>query len=143
MKNLLLIILIQFTYGAVFSQEPTAPEPKVVEPMNSQKVIYEVVDEPAGFTGGMAALQKYIAENLIYPETAKESGLQGKCFLQFVVSENGYISDVKVKKGVTDCPECDKEAIRLVKGMPKWKPGEINGRSVNSVFSLPVSFKLQ
>jgi protein TonB len=107
-----------------------------------EEVIYDIVDEPAEPNGGMAALKKYLAENIKYPQTAVEMGLEGKCYLQFVVSENGYISNVKVKKGVTDCPECDQEAIRVVKAMPKWTPGKINGKAVNSTFSLPVSFKL-
>jgi protein TonB len=107
-----------------------------------EEVIYDIVDEPAEPNGGMAALKRYLAENIKYPQTAVEMGLEGKCYLQFVVSENGYISNVKVKKGVTDCPECDQEAIRVVKAMPKWTPGKINGKAVNSTFSLPVSFKL-
>ncbi|WP_343637545.1 TonB family protein [Fluviicola sp.] len=107
-----------------------------------EEVIYDIVDEPAEPNGGMAALKKYLAENIKYPQTAVEMGLEGKCYLQFVVSENGYISNVKVKKGVTDCPECDQEAIRVVRAMPKWTPGKINGKAVNSTFSLPVSFKL-
>ena len=86
--------------------------------------------------------KRYLAENIKYPQTAVEMGLEGKCYLQFVVSENGYISNVRVKKGVTDCPECDQEAIRVVKSMPKWTPGKVNGKAVNSTFSLPVSFKL-
>ena len=87
-------------------------------------------------------MKRYLAENIKYPQTAVEMGLEGKCYLQFVVSENGYISNVRVKKGVTDCPECDQEAIRVVKSMPKWTPGKVNGKAVNSTFSLPVSFKL-
>lgn len=142
MKNLLLIILIQFTCGAVFSQESTAPEPKVAEPAKPQEeIIYDIVDEIAEFPGGMAELVKYMRENLKYPETGIT--YEGKCYLQFYVMKDGSIKNIKIKKGVTDCPECDAEAVRMVKGMPKWKPGEINGRSVNSVFSLPVSFKLQ
>ncbi|WP_341903113.1 energy transducer TonB [Fluviicola taffensis] len=107
-----------------------------------EEIIYDFVDEPADFPGGRAALLKYLSENIRYPQVAQEMGIQGKCYLTFVVSENGYISNVKLKKGVTDCPECDAEAIRVVKGMPKWAPGKNNGKAVNSVFSLPVTFKL-
>lgn len=122
--------------------DPTPPKPKEEKIEKEKEIIYDIVDEPAEPNGGMAALKKYLAENIKYPQTAVEMGLQGKCYLQFVVSENGYISNVKVKKGVTDCPECDQEAIRVVKGMPRWTPGKINGKAVNSTFSLPVSFKL-
>lgn len=122
--------------------DPTPPKPKEEKIEKEKEIIYDIVDESADFPGGRAALLKYLSENIKYPQTAVEMGLQGKCYLQFVVSENGFISNVKVKKGVTDCPECDQEAIRVVKGMPKWTPGKVNGKAVNSTFSLPVSFKL-
>lgn len=122
--------------------DPTPPKPKEEKVEKKEEVIYDIVDEPAEPPGGMAALKRYLAENIKYPQTAVEMGLEGKCYLQFVVSENGYISNVRVKKGVTDCPECDQEAIRVVKSMPKWTPGKVNGKAVNSTFSLPVSFKL-
>jgi protein TonB len=122
--------------------DPTPPKPKEEKVEKKEEIIYDIVDEPAEPDGGMAALKRFLAENIKYPQTAVEMGLEGKCYLQFVVSENGYISNVKVKKGVTDCPECDQEAIRVVKSMPRWKPGKINGKAVNSTFSLPVSFKL-
>lgn len=141
MKNLLLISALQFVFGLVFSQEPDkAPAP----PVRSEKapeVIYDIVDEPAEFPGGMGALKEYIKANLKYPETARANGIEGKCYLQFIVKADGYISNVKVKKGVTDCPECDQEAIRLVKNMPQWKPGKTKGENANSNFTLPVTFK--
>ena len=138
MKNYLLICAIQLICGITFSQT-TESKP---EPAPKQDLICDIVDEPASFPGGSAALIKYLAENMIYPQTAAENGIQGKCFLQFYVMKDGSIQDVKIKKGVPDCPECDAEAIRLVKGMPKWIPGKINGKAVNSTFNLPVSFRL-
>ncbi|MDR0801333.1 energy transducer TonB [Fluviicola sp.] len=122
--------------------DPTPPKPKEEKVEKKEEIIYDIVDENADFPGGRAALLKYLSENIKYPQTAVEMGIQGKSYLQFVVSENGFISNVKVKKGVTDCPECDQEAIRVIKGMPKWTPGKVNGKAVNSTFSLPVSFKL-
>jgi periplasmic protein TonB len=122
--------------------DPTPPKPKEEKVEKKEEIIYDIVDEVADFPGGRAALLKYLSENIHYPQVAQEMGIQGKCYIQFVVSENGFISNVKVKKGVTDCPECDKEAMRVVKGMPKWSPGKNNGKAVNSIFSLPVTFKL-
>jgi protein TonB len=87
-------------------------------------------------------MNAFLASNIKYPETAIKLGLQGKCYLKFVVSENGNVSNVNVVKGVTDCPECDKEAIRVVRSMPNWKPAKMNGKAVNSFYTLPVSFKL-
>jgi len=104
--------------------------------------VYSLVDESADFPGGIAKLKEYMKANLMYPETALELGIEGKCYLQFIVSAKGNISNVKVIRGIPDCPECDKEAIRLTKAMPNWTPGKINGEPVNSLFNIPISFKL-
>lgn len=105
--------------------------------------IFTVVEEMPEFPGGMAALGPFIQKNLQYPQMAKEAGLSGKCYLKFVVKEDGSVGDVQVLKGVPGCQECDKEAIRVVKLMPKFKPGKQNGRSVNVYFNLPINFQLR
>lgn len=138
-RNLILIITLQLLCGVVFSQEPPAPEPKV-EPAKSE--IYNVVEEPAEFPGGKAAMNQFLAKNMRYPERAVEAGLEGKCYLQFVIKKTGEITDVKVKKGVPDCRECDQEAVRIVKLMPKWTPGKSNGKAVDSYFTMPLVFKM-
>lgn len=114
---------------------PPSP-PKQEEPLS-------FVEEIPEYPGGMAALRKYFTDNLAYPASAKEAGIEGKCYLQFVVSKTGEISNVKVLRGVPDCKECNEEAERLVKAMPKWKPGKQNGKAVDCFFHLPVAFKLQ
>ena len=111
--------------------EPSAPE------------IFTIVEENAEFPGGLAAMMKYIQQNVQYPAMAREAGISGKCFLKFVVNETGDISNVEVLKGVPGCPDCDKEAIRVVKSMPKWKPAKMTGRAVKCYFNLPFSFKIQ
>jgi len=88
-------------------------------------------------------MMKYIQQNVQYPAMAREAGISGKVFLKFVVSENGDISNVEVLKGVPGCGECDKEAIRVVKSMPKWKAAKMTGRAVKCYFNLPISFKIQ
>ena len=138
-RNLILIITLQLAGGTVFSQEPPVPEPKI-EPAKPE--MYDAVEEQAEFPGGRAAMNKFLAENMRYPERAMELGLEGKCYLQFIVTKTGEIKDIKVKKGVVDCPECDQEAVRIAKLMPKWIPAKSNGKYVNSVFNLPLSFKL-
>jgi protein TonB len=105
--------------------------------------IFTIVEEQAEFPGGIAAMQKYLGSNIQYPAMAREAGISGKCFLKFVVNENGDISNVEVLKGVPGCSDCDKEAVRVVKSMPKWKPAKMTGRSVKCYFNLPVSFKIQ
>lgn len=111
--------------------EPAAPE------------IFTVVEEMPEFPGGVAEMAKFIQKNLQYPTMAREAGLSGKCFLKFVVNGSGTISDVTVLKGVPGCPECDKEAIRVVKAMPSWKGGKQNGRPVNVYYNLPINFRIQ
>jgi TonB family protein len=118
-----------------------APIPLPAPPI-SDDVVHSYVEELPEFPGGMTALKAFIDANLKIPEVALDQRIEGKCYLQFVVSAQGNISNVKVVRGVPDCDECDKEAIRMVKAMPKWKPGKIEGKPVNSTFNLPVSFKL-
>lgn len=121
-----------------------APPPPVREekPVSNDPVILEIVDEPASFPGGKEALLKYLSENVVYPQVAKDVGISGKVYLKFVVSEQGNISNVKVMRGLPDCKECDQEAIRVVRKMPKWIPGKNNGKAVNSYYNLPIVFKL-
>ncbi|MBX3164974.1 MAG: energy transducer TonB [Bacteroidetes bacterium] len=108
-----------------------------------QAEIFIIVEEEAQFPGGLAAMGKYIQQNLQYPAMAREAGISGKCHLKFVVNSKGEIGDVQVLKGVPGCPDCDKEAVRVVKSMPKWKPAKMTGREVNCYFNLPISFRIQ
>lgn len=112
-----------------------------VEP--KQDPILMVLDEPASFPGGMDAMKTYMAKNLRYPETLKETGISGKVFVKFVVSETGELSNVQVMKGLSGCKECDMEVVRVVKGMPKWIPGKDKGKAVKSYYNLPVMFSAQ
>ena len=113
-----------------------------IQPKKVSEQPYETIEIPAEFIGGTSALKLYLKTNLIYPPEAKSAGIEGKCYLKFVICEDGSITNVQVLKGVPDCPECDKDAVRVVKSMPNWKPGRINGKAVNSFYTLPVSFKL-
>ena len=115
----------------------------IVEIPEIPQGIVAIPDEPAEFPGGHPALVKYLGSNIHYPQGPAELGIQGKCHLKFVVSKIGDISDVKVMRGVSDCPECDKEAVRVVKNMPLWRPGRVKGKPVDSYFNLPVKFALE
>lgn len=95
----------------------------------------------AEFPGGKVEMKKFLAEQIKYPREAVELGIQGVCYLQFRVSEIGDISGISVVKGVPYCPECDTEAIRVLKLMPRWKPSYKNGIPYISYFSLPITFK--
>lgn len=93
------------------------------------------------FPGGDVELYKYIADNVYYPDDAKEEGVSGRVIVEFTVMKNGDISDVHVVRGRH--PSLDREAVRLIKAMPRWNPGRQNGHPVNVVYTLPVNFRLQ
>jgi protein TonB len=105
--------------------------------------IFTVVEEMPEFPGGPMEMMKYIQKNIQYPAMAREAGISGKCFLKFVVTGDGTISDVQILKGVSGCKDCDKEAMRVVKSMPKWKSGKQNGRAVSVYFNLPINFTIK
>lgn len=115
-------------------------EAEPVKPKEEE--IYAYVEEAASFPGGNEALKAFISKNLRYPEKMNETHISGKVYLKFIVSETGEISDIKIAKGIPDCKECDDEAIRMTKSMPKWIPGKNNGKAVKSYYYLPVKFQL-
>jgi periplasmic protein TonB len=87
-------------------------------------------------------MRKFFSENLIYPQTALDNGIQGKVWLQFKVGSDGTISNIRVLRGVPDCHECDKEAIRLLKLMPRWNPAKKGGKQVDAELKIPLTFTL-
>lgn len=115
-------------------------EQKKPEPVEDNRV-FEVVEQKPQFPGGEAALFKYLSEHIRYPAMAQENNIQGRVVVQFVVTKTGSIGEVKVIRSKD--PDLDKEAIRVVKTLPKFVPGKMNGHPVNVWFTLPVTFKLQ
>ena len=115
------------------------PEPEVVKPKEEE--IFVAVEQQAEFPGGQIALMKWLRDNMRYPETAQQNDVQGKVIVKFVVEKDGSIGNATIAKGVDK--DLDREAIRVVKKMPKWQPGKNNGVAVRSYFTLPVTFKLQ
>jgi TonB family protein len=113
-------------------------------PQQSQNdVIFEVVDKNPQFPGegnAQANLMRFLSENIQYPEEAKQKGEQGRVVVQYIVRATGEITDVKVVRGVS--PLLDAEAIRIVKAMPKWIPGEMRGQAVSVHYTLPIVFRL-
>lgn len=101
------------------------------------------VDVEAEYPGGFPAMMKFIQDKFRVPDIAHDINASGKVFLKFVVGEDGSISSIKVQRGIPNCPECDKEAIRVLKMMPNWKPGKIRGKAVSSYFNLPINIDLQ
>jgi protein TonB len=120
-------------------EEYVAPE--VVEEEVVEQEIFKIVEEMPAFPGGEAKLMEYVAKNVKYPQIARETGVQGRVYVNFVVEPDGSVSNVSVLRGIGG--GCDEEAIRVVKSMPKWKPGKQRGKAVRVSYMLPVNFKLQ
>lgn len=112
--------------------------PKTEEEDFSKQRIYDIVEKMPSFQGGEVELMDYIAQNIRYPQEALESGIHGRVFVSFVVEPNGNISNVKVLRGIGY--GCDEEAVRVVKTMPKWTPGERRGKPVRVAVTIPVNF---
>ncbi len=115
------------------------PDNKVIVPEKEQ--IFTHVEQMPQFPGGDKEMMSFLSRNIKYPVIAQEQGIQGTVVLRFVVGKNGEVSDVTVLRSLD--PSCDKEAIRVVKSMPKWVPGKQNGTPVLVYFTLPVRFRLQ
>lgn len=113
-----------------------APKVEEEQPMN-----IAMVEQKPEFNGGEAAMYKWLSENIVYPSAASEQGVQGRVVVEFVVGKDGSITNVRVLR--PRHPALDKEAVRVVKAMPKWIPGRNNGQPVKVTYTLPVTFKLQ
>lgn len=143
MKVLSVFLLIQYLALSGYAQEsiPQA-NPAVIDIAAPEDEIFTIVEQMPEFPGGQSALLKYLSSNIQYPEVCRKMGVEGKVFIKFVVNKDGIINDVAVLRGVPDCNLLEKEAMRVVKSMPKWAPGKQLGKAVNVYFTLPVSFKL-
>lgn len=118
-----------------------APVVEEEEEEEAAQQIFTVVEKQPEFPGGMAELMKFLAKSIKYPVIAQENGIQGRVVCSFVVNRDGSIVDIQVMRGVD--PSLDKEAVRVIGTMPKWKPGEQRGKPVRVRFILPVQFRLQ
>ncbi len=113
----------------------------VEEKKPEKEEVFRAVEQMPQFPGGDAELMKFLRDNIVYPAMAQENNVQGKVIVQFVVTKTGDIGEVKVVKSVDR--DLDNEAVRLVKKLPKFIPGRMNGQAVNVWYTLPVQFKLQ
>ncbi|WP_343606510.1 TonB family protein [Fluviicola sp.] len=107
---------------------------------NGKETTFYEHETPATFQKGRKSIVKYLKGHVRYPQVAVNNHIEGKVYLQFVVSDKGIVTDVKVKRSAH--PLLDEEAVRVISNMPKWKPATFEGKKINSTFSLPVSFKL-
>ncbi len=115
---------------------------KIEEPIEKPEPhIFTIVEDMPKFPGGDVGLIKYIAKHTKYPNIAREGGIEGKVYIRFCVTNTGLVKKVSVARGVD--PLLNNEAIRVVKSLPKWKPGEQSGKKVNVWFTVPINFRLQ
>ncbi len=134
--------LAQTTNEAVVVQEEVAPVAKVeVIEVEEAKPVFTIVEEMPSYPGGETERNKFLADNIVYPQQATENGIQGTVYVSFVVDSKGNVTDVKILRGIGG--GCDEEALRVVKMMPKWHPGKQNGKQVRVLFNMPIYFKLQ
>jgi len=135
---------IDYDQGSDEAEHVLKVNEKVVDevpPAVEETKIFEVVEQMPSFPGGDAALMQFLSKNIKYPVVAEENGIQGRVIATFVVERDGSITDVKVVKSVD--PSLDKEAVRVLKSMPKWIPGKQNGSAVRVKYTVPVTFRLQ
>ncbi len=111
------------------------------EKEEEEQPIFTVVEKDPEFPGGTDALYKYLAENIKYPQLARDNGITGKVYITFVVERDGSIANPKILRDIGG--GCGAEAIRVVKAMPKWTPGKQRGKAVRVQFNLPVNFNLK
>ena len=118
--------------------EGNTAEPTVEPPVELTDIT--TVDVDPAFPEGIEAMYKYLAENIHYPEAAKAAGEEGRVYVRFVVEADGSITGTEVVRGIGG--ECDTEALRVIKAMPKWTPGMKDGKAVRVQYTVPINFKL-
>ena len=122
------------------AQETIIPYRPGCGPVDEEKV-YDVVEQMPSFPGGTAAMMEFIKRTKVYPVSALKQNIQGRVIITFIVEKDGSLTKAKVVKSVY--PALDKEALRVVKKMPKWMPGKQNGNAVRVKYALPITFRLK
>ena len=135
-KTIFYFLCIAFTLVA-----PMALAQDVMGPDEEEEPVYIVVDQMPEFPGGRQALFDFISTNVVYPTVARENGIEGKAIVQFVVEKDGSITHIEVVRTAGD-PSLDKEAIRVVRAMPKWLPGKHRGKLLRVKYTVPFHFRL-
>ena len=131
LATLSVLALLLIVNTNAMAQNKKAANDKVLEKA-------EVMPE---FPGGEQAMMKFVSENVQYPEEAKEKEISGRVLVGFIVEKDGSVNEVKIVRGIGG--GCDEEAVRVVKAMPKWKPGKEKGKPVRVSYMMPFTFKLQ
>jgi TonB family protein len=129
-------------YDSIENNIVLAKKEQVEKPrLSSDDHVFFIVEDMPEFPGGESSLRKYIANSIIYPEVAVRKGIQGKVYVTFVVTKSGSIANARIARGVD--PDLDREALRVVNGLPKWMPGKQRGQAVNVSYTVPINFSLE
>lgn len=123
------ICLMLLVHGLVFSQ---------VDTLKSTD-LKTVADTDVMFPGGRSAMNKFFSDNIVYPKEMIELGLSGKCYVKFTIDETGKVITPRIIRGMPDCPECDREVIRLFRIMPNWIPATQKGKPISVEFQTPIT----
>ena len=136
MKRIFSLLLLTAAISLTYAQQPETKENS-----SKEEEIFIFVEQEPEFPGGENAMYQFLSSNLVYPKAARENGIQGKVFIEFIVEKNGQIDSIRVIRSVS--PELDAEAVRVISMMPKWKPGKQKGENVRARFRLPINFQLE
>lgn len=130
---------------SVFAQTPAGTEKTDTVKTNhkSKDEVLFFAEEMPRFPGDDNAFQKYLQENIVYPESALKAGKQGTVYVSFLVMKDGKIDSVKLERGIPNAPELGQEAMRVISAMPNWIPGKMNGKAVRIKMTVPIKFELQ
>ena len=131
MHTKVLIMMLTMLFGFSITEAQAQGKDKV----------YDIVEVMPQYPGGMPELMQYLAKNIKYPVQAQKKGIEGRVTVRFIVEKDGSISNVTVVRHIH--PLLDKEAVRVIKAMPKWSPGMLNGKPVRVKFNIPVAFRLK
>jgi TonB family protein len=112
-----------------------------VEMKPDKNGVYQIVEEMPQYPGGEQAMMDFVSKNVVYPQEAQEKGISGRVFVSFIVEKDGSVNEVKVMRGIGG--GCDEESVRVIKAMPKWKPGKMKGKPVRVSYMMPITFRLQ
>jgi len=126
---------------SLYAQE-SQPQPVVTDSVDDEECIFYPVDPMPEFPGGQKALFDYLRFNTRYPKQAYRKGIEGRVVCQFVVKKDGKIRNVEVVRSSGD-KSLDREAVRVIRSMPKWKPGKFQGKLVDTRYTVPVTFRLK
>lgn len=138
-RNIVTVVLFITALSACENKSLTTQEDII--PISKDNTIYQEVDQMPEYVNGMTDFYGYIQKNLKYPEQAKQLDVEGKVYIEFVVSKTGTIESAKVLRGIGS--GCDEAALEVFQNSPNWKPGIKNGEAVNVKMVLPLTFKLR